>query len=468
MTSTETSLPPHVNAIALTRSEHHQMDDQELEQRASGGDQEAAAAYLGRHLRMLSAMSRRLSMNVIEPEDLLAEAIANLFQRWKRGDGPHEQVRAYLITSMRNRVTDELRSPRSRTYSFDPTLPNDAVDRDSEAGGSHDAMDLYQEFDWVRQALARLSAEHQQYIVGTVVEGRKAGDLAVETHRSSAAAYTVNHRAKVALRRAMLQVMLEENADEACGNASRDLPPTVGDGPFDTPEGTSKAHHTSLSHIRSCDRCSRIWSRFSAIGIALGIAPLAVAANVLGVTAPVTGASAADSASSRSSTPHPRSDRTLSRSWPIVTASVLASTMIAAGIAVTTSYIQESGSSDLSGHFSSATEYAGRSVKIVLSLDIDGESIRDVTIHLALPEGARATLGKEWVCDQAAPLACSSDSASWPTPITVTASRGDLQGETWACELDGTLESGVRFDGRISGIFPRPAVGSDAGSSNTR
>ncbi|WP_254791517.1 RNA polymerase sigma factor, partial [Curtobacterium sp. MCBA15_005] len=54
-------------------------------------------------------------MDQIDPEDLLSEALVRLVEKWASGNGPSEHVNAYVIRSMRNRVIDELRSPRSKT-----------------------------------------------------------------------------------------------------------------------------------------------------------------------------------------------------------------------------------------------------------------------------------------------------------------------------------------------------------------
>ena len=81
----------------------------ELARRAASGDRAAAAEFFRQNQRMLRSMARRMASDVLDPEDLLSEAVTTLLERWARGAGPDRSIVAYLISTMRNRVIDELR-----------------------------------------------------------------------------------------------------------------------------------------------------------------------------------------------------------------------------------------------------------------------------------------------------------------------------------------------------------------------
>jgi RNA polymerase sigma factor (sigma-70 family) len=239
--------------------------DETLLAEAAAGSRAAAGAYLARHLRFLSAMARKLSMRTVDPEDLLADAVTRLLTKWANGTGPAENVNAYLITTMRNIVTDELRSPRSRAV---------PLEDEAELAAAEDmtvrATELHREFDWVRRALLRLPEDQRLVLTATVIHGRKSGDLTEELGRSAAAVYTLNHRAKQSLRRSVLQVMLDEDAPELCAGASAGLD-VVGE----TPE-LSTSHGPGLDHIRQCARCRRVWGAFATLSGTFGLVTLLV------------------------------------------------------------------------------------------------------------------------------------------------------------------------------------------------
>ncbi|MBN9106773.1 MAG: sigma-70 family RNA polymerase sigma factor [Propionibacteriaceae bacterium] len=225
--------------------------DTELTGLAADGHRHAAGELLSRHLHLLTVMSRRIATPTIDPEDLLGEAIANLLTKWAQGQGPREYAEAYVIRSMRNRVADELRSPRSRVISLDPDwqpVPVESPD--------YDRVERHQDFEMVRDALAKLPADQRRVLLATVVDGRKPGDLVAEFERPAGAIYSLSRRAKLNLRRALLQVMLERKAPAECRAYSSQLPPSIDTDLLD------QLDFAGPRHIRECGRCSAAWQLY--------------------------------------------------------------------------------------------------------------------------------------------------------------------------------------------------------------
>lgn len=248
---------------------------------AAGGDRAAAGQYLQRNMRMLMAMLRRIALSTMDPDDLLSDALTLLLAKWAQGAGPREHANAYVIATMRNRVKDELKSPRSRvtsTEELDDVAPAEADD--------HRMTELHREIAYVNRALALLSSDQRRVLIATVVEGRKPQELVEELGRPASAIYSLSRRARIALRRATLRVVLEDGAPRRCRHAAGTLPDTVQDTPEATPDFPGAAH------VRECPRCRGAWARFTAISSTFGIVSLLVAGVV--VIAP-DGAQAAES-----------------------------------------------------------------------------------------------------------------------------------------------------------------------------
>lgn len=250
------------------------IEDDRLAEAANRGDRAAAGEYLTRNLPLLSGMARRLSTDALDPDDLLAEALVNLLAKWSAGTGPASGANAYVIRSMRNRVVDELRSPRSRVL----PLPEDEQLMPVQEPSTR-AADLHREYSIVATALGTLPEDQRRALWATVVEGRKPADLAAELERPASAVYALSRRARVGLRRAALRVVLEEGAPESCRGSAARLPETI---PQTLDEAADSA---GMAHIRTCERCRAAWTRFSAMASALGVCSVLVAGSVAVPTA---------------------------------------------------------------------------------------------------------------------------------------------------------------------------------------
>lgn len=236
------------------------MDEELLLARAASGDRAAAGAYLAQHLPALQSAARRIAGTRIDPDDLLADAVEGLLTKWADGGSRIDSPRSYLLASMRNRVINETRSPRSRTSRLDPALDI----ADPAAGSVEEAIELENELAWLRIALEKLSLNHREALLEESI-----ASVAASGPRSADAVNSLRGRARKALRRAYLQVVLEEGAPPSCHEAIASLPPRVGD----TPERTENAPE----HLRSCPRCRSRWGVFASLAASLGVAVATVA-----------------------------------------------------------------------------------------------------------------------------------------------------------------------------------------------
>lgn len=236
-----------------------------LASKAADGDMEAAAEYLRSVLPRLRNIARSLARPPIDPEDVLSEAVTRLLAQWNRGAGPTEYAHAYIIRSMRNIITDELRSPRSRVRE----LPEEATEILDESS-MHEirAVELSHEFAMVRTALAALPRDHQTVLQEIVVNGRKPSEMVDELERNAPAVSNLLKRAKAGLRRSILVESLRKGRADCAKNA-----PAVPKVPL-SQWSEHDPRESGMEHVRSCDVCQSNWRRWTGLTALLGTATI--------------------------------------------------------------------------------------------------------------------------------------------------------------------------------------------------
>ncbi|MBO1752579.1 sigma-70 family RNA polymerase sigma factor [Actinotalea sp. BY-33] len=108
--------------------------------------------------------------------DVVQEA---LLRAWKDGsilEKPDPVVRAWLVRVARNLVLDDLRSARHRREVADGVLP----DRRQSDGGRSDGTQRLLDAWLVTDALATLTREHREVVVGAYYGGKTVATLAEE------------------------------------------------------------------------------------------------------------------------------------------------------------------------------------------------------------------------------------------------------------------------------------------------
>lgn len=257
-----------------------------LVRRAAAGDSAATGEFLAQSLPYLMGAARKIAplRGAEDHEDMVHDACLKLLAAWSSGGARIDNPRGYLVATMRNAFIDELRSPRSRVEAAGSLglaetgediegSPLDArfadhpeLRVDDEAARSR--IDAAAERALVRDAFERLRPEARSLLAAVLVEGRGLAELSEEQGRSAAAISSSLMRAKQALRRSVLIVMLSEGGPECAADAER-LPERVLDDP-----DAHRAGERGLAHARGCERCRSNWRRFAALAAAFGIVPL--------------------------------------------------------------------------------------------------------------------------------------------------------------------------------------------------
>ncbi|GAA1775787.1 sigma-70 family RNA polymerase sigma factor [Leucobacter iarius] len=420
-----------------------EVENDRLAAAANAGDQDAIRRYLELNLGPLRSRARWASAGVLDPDDLLADAITALLGLWAEGRGPTDHPNAYVVRSMRNRVIDERRSPRSRVRA----LPENDAELPGLQPETREA-DLHREIAVVRRAFELLPEDQRVALHGTIVQVRKPAELTAELNRPAPAISSLIQRARANLRRLTLRVLLDERAPEQCRRASARLPKAVAERLEDAPDSRG------MTHIRECDRCRSAWARFGAMSTAFGVVTLLVVQNVLEPSGAAQAAGLGAAGSSGAEAP-PVKKPTANRA---ITAAAAGAMVVGAGLVVVPFW--------LPGTFGGATETpveltvtaaAPSAGAAEIRIDFGGQVPEDapMRIDLALPSGlglVEAPAG--WACDSGAQRVTCGTVGSVRGTLRFDDSRASPNGERYALTLTADV-GGRQVNGRATGSIER-------------
>lgn len=428
---------------------------QALVRAAASGDRDAAGEYFAQMLPTLTITSKRVAGITHDADDLLGDALLVVLAKWADGSGPTDNVPAYIAQTMRNRIRDDFRSPRSRVAALD-----NVEEPASNADPRIRELEIESELAIVRKALAELPSDQQRVLVATVLEGRKPRDLEEHMARPASAIYSLSRRAKGNLRRTTLRLLLEENARPECVAAAQLLPDSVGD----TPEAT-KANR-STDHYRTCPYCRRSWKRFAGLAT-LGALPLAGATALAGPTGsaeasemPADASAPASADADADATGAPDTDAgatgTAWHEWARTTAMLAAAgtalvlmTVVVVTFATKTWFFAETPPGDLSV---AAVQVDTEHSEFEMAMTVEDQSWTVDSLRIALSVDIESVEAPEgWSCLVVEGEAtCTTDLTSprGGAFAVMHASGDDL---TYEFRFDGRTETGATLDGNSSG-----------------
>lgn len=177
--------------------------DADLVLRTRSGDRGAFGELWYRHYRSGIAVAR--SMSGLDPDDLVQEAYARIYQSILRGGGPTGSFRAYLFTSIRNTAAAWGRSGRETAMEdldavVDPATSEEATESALDRGLTH-------------RAFRSLPSRWQEVLWYTEIEQMKPAEIAPLLGMKPTAVAQLAFRAREGLREAWIQVHLQSLAD---------------------------------------------------------------------------------------------------------------------------------------------------------------------------------------------------------------------------------------------------------------
>jgi RNA polymerase sigma factor (sigma-70 family) len=312
------------------------------------GDTAAYGVLYERHL--VAAKRAASSARPADRDDLVAESFAQVLRMLRAGRGPDETLRPYLLTTLRNALTDSYR--RNAAHKVVAEVP------DLPPPGGENPVETRAHALVATSAFQQLPQRWRHVLWYTEVEQRSPGEVAELLGLTPNGVAALAYRAREALRQAYLDQYLPAGTPRSCRPFVELLPKWVR---HKLPAPTAKR---ITAHVTTCRGCRRLVADLEELnqqlpmllGPLVAAAPLAIAgmtgtAGTLAATGVTTGAATglAEAASTGLSI----------ASW-----TTAAKTMLAGAAVVATTALGVAGtpSTAAPGHHDVATRQAPRDV----------------------------------------------------------------------------------------------------------
>lgn len=257
-------------------------DDQALLERLRAGEDAAFTELFELHAAGVRRLARGLAADLSEAEDITAETFFRVLQALRRGAGPKDHVRAYLLTVAR-RVSWEWRGARRDVPVTDDELTH-------RAGAHADAHAGTAERNLIATAFTSLPERWRAVLWQTEVEGEQPAVVAPHFGLSANATAALARRARQGLRAAYLQAHLAMNrsSDVGCRGVIDKL------GGYTAGSVTGSEARRIRTHLLSCTSCRAMHAELRDV-----CSSLRAHAGVLAMLVPAT-ATAATAAAAKS------------------------------------------------------------------------------------------------------------------------------------------------------------------------
>jgi RNA polymerase sigma factor (sigma-70 family) len=183
--------------------------DSELIAASRAGDTTAYASLYQRHSASAHALARSLLRGHVEADDVVAEAFARVLAQLRRGAGPDDAFRAYLLTTVRRLAFDRFAAEQRQVSS------PDLAEFDSGEPFVDPAVAAL-ERRLIARAYYSLPQRWRAVLWHTAVEGAKPADIAHLLGVTPNGAAALAYRAREGLRRAYLQMHLSAIPRQEC------------------------------------------------------------------------------------------------------------------------------------------------------------------------------------------------------------------------------------------------------------
>jgi RNA polymerase sigma factor (sigma-70 family) len=217
-------------------------DEQALLQRLRNGENAAFGELFELHAAAVRRLAQSLASDRSEAEDITAETFFRVLQALRRGSGPRDYVRAYLLTVAR-RVSWEWHGARRDVPVSDDELT-------FRAGAGADTHARTAEHTLITTAFTSLPERWRSVLWQTEVEGEQPAMVAPHFGLSANATAALARRARQGLRAAYLQAHLSVNrGPDSCRAVVEKL------GGFTAGSVTGAEAERIKAHLHGCSSC---------------------------------------------------------------------------------------------------------------------------------------------------------------------------------------------------------------------
>lgn len=250
--------------------DHAHAEDQALLQRLRAGEDAAFGELFSRHCDAVRRLALGLAADRAEAEDLTAEAFFRVLQAIRRGSGPVDNVRGYLLIVAR-RVAWEWNGRRRDVPVSDEELNH-------RVGADPDRTNQSTERNLITRAFTSLPERWRSVLWEVEVEGARPAVVAVNFGLSPNATAALARRARQGLRAAYLQAHL---AIDRGSTGCRSVLEKLGAYTAGTIKGVER--HKVRAHLATCPSCSAMFAELQDVCSGLRAHAAVLAAPVAGV-----------------------------------------------------------------------------------------------------------------------------------------------------------------------------------------
>ena len=241
--------------------------DAVLIQAVRGGDVAAYSQLYDRHLVAARRVAAAIAADAAERDDLIAEGFTRVLRILRSGEGPDEEFRPYLLTTIRNTMISWRR--RDAAVSLVAEVP-DVLPSE----GSDEPVDNRMHGTVAAGAFASLPERWRAVLWRTEIEGDSPAKIAEDFGMTPNGVAALAYRAREGLRQAYLDQHVPEARRRNCRVVSGQLARWVRDG-----VGDHKAHRIT-THLDRCPDCRKLAVGLRELNEEL---PAAVAPLILGI-----------------------------------------------------------------------------------------------------------------------------------------------------------------------------------------
>ncbi len=230
--------------------------DAELISAARSGDPDAYGVLYERHADAARRLACCLMHSKADAEDVVAEAFARVLAALRRGGGPSEAFRPYLLTAARRIAFDQARARRS-------LIPTDEADLPDPGEPFDDPTIADLDRSLVVRAFTSLPERWSAVLWHTEVERARAADVALLLGITPNGVAALSRRAREGLRQAYLQMHLSGPVRPECR-------PVVGKLGAHVRGGLSSRDARRVeTHLQACTDCAAAFTELRAINDSL-------------------------------------------------------------------------------------------------------------------------------------------------------------------------------------------------------
>lgn len=231
-------------------------DEHELLAAVRAGDTGAYANLYRRHAEPARRQAYALAHDRTEAEDLVAEAFAKVLAAMRRGEGPRQAFRAYLLTTLRRlRATRAGREPRVEF--------TDDLTRYETGEPFHDPTVAALDRSYAARAFGKLPERWRTVLWHTEIEGGSTADVAALLGLTPNGVAALAYRARERLRQIYLQEHLSR-AGQAPRHAAAQRLGSYVRGGLAVRERSKVA-----THLAGCPTCRRLHGELAEVACGL-------------------------------------------------------------------------------------------------------------------------------------------------------------------------------------------------------